>query len=127
MENIWLILLLLNDLFLTKTKFKHKMWHRTTCTGPERRNGFKYKNGEIRINPFGNQINYILIKRRDLPFVSNSNSYEGIGLNTDPKHVKAELQIEWFKMKISKKKEGINICDTMKFRENPGNCLVLAN
>ena len=33
----------------------------------------------------------------------------GIGLNTDHKLVKAELQIECFKMKISKKKEGINI------------------
>ena len=28
---------LLNDLFLTNTKFKHKMCHRKTQTGPERR------------------------------------------------------------------------------------------
>ena len=37
----------------------------------------------------------------------NSCSYRGIGLNIDHQLVKAELQIEWFKMKISKKKEGI--------------------
>ena len=36
---------LLNDLFLTNTKFKHRMCHRTTWTGPERRNEFKDKNG----------------------------------------------------------------------------------
>ena len=49
--------------FLTNTKLKHKMCHRTTWTGPERRNEFKDKNGEIRRNPFRNQIDYILIKR----------------------------------------------------------------
>ena len=95
---------LLNDLFLKNTMFKHKMCHRTTWTGPERRNELKYKNGEIRRNPFRNQIDYILIKRRDLSFVRYQCSYGGIGLNTDYKLVKAELQIEWFKMKISKKK-----------------------
>ena len=100
---------LLNDLFLTNTKFKHKVCHRTTWTGLERRNEFKDKNGEIRRNPFRNQIDYILIKRRDLPFVRNSHSYGGIGLNTDYKLVKLELQIEWFKMKISMKKESIYI------------------
>ena len=36
-------------------------------------------------------------------------SYGGFGLNTYHKRVKAELQIEWFKMNFSKKKEGINI------------------
>ena len=50
-----------------------------------------------------------MIKIRDLPFVRHSHSYGGIGLNTDHKLVKADLQIEWFKMKISKKIEGINI------------------
>ena len=100
----------LNDLFLTNTKFKHIMCHRMTWTGPERRNEFKDKNREIRRNPFRNKINYILVKRRViLPFGRNSCSYEGIGLNTDHKLVKAELLIVWFKMKISKKKEGINI------------------
>ena len=54
---------LLNDLFLTNIKFKHKMCHRTTWIGPERRNEFKDKYGEIRRNPFRNQIDYILIKR----------------------------------------------------------------
>ena len=105
---------LLNDLFLTNTKFKHKMHHRTTWTGPERRNEFKDKNGEIRRNPFKNQIHYILIKRRDLPFVRNSHSYGGVGLNTDRKHAKAELQIKWFKMKISKKKKKAQIWTNLK-------------
>ena len=95
---------LLNNLSLTNTKFKHKMCHRTAWTGPERRNEFKGKNREIRRNPSRNQIDYILIKRRDFLFVRNSCSYGGIGLNTYHKLVKAELQIERFKMKISKKK-----------------------
>ena len=95
---------LLNDLSLTNTRCVIE----TTWTGPERRSEFKDKNGEIRRNPFRNQIDNILIKGRDLPFVRNSCLYGGIGLNTDHKLVKAKLQIEWFKMKISKKKEGIN-------------------
>ena len=64
---------------------------------------------EIGRNPFRKQIDCILIKKRDLPFVRNSHSYGGIGLNTDHKLVKRELQIVWFKMKISKKKESVNI------------------
>ena len=95
---------LLSDIFLTNTNFKHKTCHRTTWTGLERRNEFKDKNGEVRRNPFRNQIDYILIKRRDLPLVRNSHTYGDIGLNTNHKIVKAELQIEWIKMKISKKK-----------------------
>ena len=43
---------LLNNLFLTNTKFKQKMCHRTAWIGPERRNEFKDKNGEIRRNTF---------------------------------------------------------------------------
>ena len=39
------------------------------------------------------------MKRRDLPFIEIHAHIEGIGLNTDHKLVKAELQIEWFKMK----------------------------
>ena len=46
---------LLNDSFLTNTKFKHKMCHRTTWTGPERRRELKDRNGEIRGNLFRNQ------------------------------------------------------------------------
>ena len=60
------------------------MCHRTTWTGLERRTEFKDKNREIR-NSFWNQINYILIKRRDLRVVRNSHLYGGIGLNTDHK------------------------------------------
>ena len=55
---------LLNGLFLTNTKFKHKICYKTTWTGPERRNEFKDKNGEIRRNAFRNQIDYIFIKKR---------------------------------------------------------------
>ena len=109
---------LLNDFFLRNIKFKHKMCHRTTWTGPGRRIEFEDKNGEIRRNPFRNQINYILIKRRDSPFERNSCSYGGIGLNKDHKFVKAEPQIEWLKMKINKKKEDINI-DNFKDSRNP--------
>ena len=58
-----------------------------------------------------------MIKRKDIPFARNCHSYGGIGLNADHKLVKAGLQIEWFKMKISKKKEGINI-DNFKDARN---------
>ena len=68
------------------------MCHRTKWTGPERRNEFKDKNWDIRRNPFRNEIKYILINIRDLPFVRNSCSCGGIGLNTGHKLVKAEQQ-----------------------------------
>ena len=50
-----------HELFLSNTKFPHKMCHRTTWTCPERKNEFKDKNGEVRRNPYRNQIDYIMI------------------------------------------------------------------
>ena len=58
-----------------------------------------------------------MIKGRDLPFVRISCSYGSIALNTDHNLVKAELQIEWSKMKINKKIEGITI-DSFKDSRN---------
>ena len=69
----------------------NKLCHKTTWTGPERRNEFKDKEWGDKKKSIQEQIDYILIKRRDLPFVRNSHSYGGIGLNTDNKLVKAEL------------------------------------
>ena len=39
---------LINDLFLTNTKFTHKMCYRTMWKGPERTKQFTDKNGGIR-------------------------------------------------------------------------------
>ncbi len=65
-----------NELFLTNTKFPHKFCHRTTWVGPERRKEFKdQKSGELKRNPYRNQIDYVMIRRRDLNFVEDSRSY----------------------------------------------------
>ena len=105
-----------NELFLTNTNFKHQMSHRTTWTGPERHETFKDKDGTTRRNPYRNQIDYIMIRKRDLHFVKNSRAYGGINVNTDHKMVKAELKIEWFKVKKKQQEIGLNI-QNLKFKE----------
>ncbi len=65
-----------NELFLTNTKFPHKFSHRTTWVGPERKKEFYNKSsGKVRRNPYRNQIDYVMIRRRDLQFVEDSRSY----------------------------------------------------
>ena len=69
-----------NNLFLTNTLFQHKMSRRSTWTAPYR--PLKI-NGEIRRNPIRNQIDYILISKKHLDFVTNSRSYNNIETVTD--------------------------------------------
>ncbi len=106
-----------NDLFLTNTRFPHKMCHRTTWTGPERKGDFRDKNGKIRRNPYRNQIDYIMIKNRDLNFVEDSRSYGGINTQSDHKLVKTRLNIRWYRMKVNKSIPGINL-HNFKDKEN---------
>ena len=58
------------------------MSHRTTWEMPERPNS-KDRNGEIRRNPYRNQIDYIIIKRRHVSAITNSRSYHNIATQTD--------------------------------------------
>ena len=60
---------LANQLFLTNTKSKHKMCHRTTWAAPDKNNDTKDKDGSIRRNLYRNQIDYLIMKNRDLVFV----------------------------------------------------------
>ena len=71
-----------NDMILTNTLFQHKMSHRTTWEMPEKPNS-KDKNGEPRRNPYRNQIDYIIVKRRHVNAVTDSRSYQNIATQTD--------------------------------------------
>ena len=85
-----------NDLFLTNTKFQHKMSHRTTWTAPYRR--IRTKNGELRRNPIRNQIDYILINNRYLQFTTNSRSYNNLETDTDHNLVLMNLRTQLSKL-----------------------------
>ena len=85
-----------HDLFLTNTKFRHKMAHRTTWTAPFR--NFVTKNGEQRRNPIRNQIDYILINNQYLRFVTDSRSHGGIDTETDHKLVRMSVRLDMYKL-----------------------------
>ena len=59
-----------NDLVLTNTLFQHKLSHITTWESPYRK--LVYKDGTIRKHPFRNQIDYILIRKKDRKVIRNS-------------------------------------------------------
>ena len=85
-----------NNLFITNTKFRHKMCNRTTWTAPFR--NFKMSDGRERKNPVRNQIDYILVNKPFLRFVKNSRSYGGINTETDHKLVKMILHLQLYKL-----------------------------
>ena len=62
-----------HDLVLTNTKFQHKLLHGTTWESACRRH--TTKDGEERRNPHRNQIDYILVRKRNMQQVTNSRSY----------------------------------------------------
>ena len=70
-----------NELFLTNTFFKHKLAHITTWESPEFIN--RTHNGEIRRNPYRNQIDYIATRLNYRQFITDSRSYNGIDISTD--------------------------------------------
>eukprot|EP00794_Sanderia_malayensis_P010172 gene10172-11213_t len=102
-----------NDLVLTNTLFKHKMSHRVTWECPERIKDHNDKSGEKRNNPYRNQIDYIMISHQHRNFVTNSRSYSGIDTKTDHRLVRANIRMDWYKMKIEKREP---ILDMDKFK-----------
>ena len=52
-----------NGLILTNTQFYHEMAHRTTWVCPERKEDHQDRHGNIRRNPYKNQIAYTLIRK----------------------------------------------------------------
>ena len=71
-----------NGLVLTNTKFQHKMAHITTWEAPERKNA-KDRNGELRRNPYRNQIDYIIIRKKNMKIVKDSRSYSNLETKSD--------------------------------------------
>lgn len=51
-------MLMRNEMILCNTMFPHKMAHRTTWEAPERKEDHRDRNGEIRRNPYRNQIHH---------------------------------------------------------------------
>ena len=92
-----------HDLILTNTLFQHKRTHRTTWEAPFR--NFTTSSGEERRNPVRNQIDYIITRTEHRKFVTNARSYGGIWTDTDHKLVKANMKVEWYKIKNRKEKE----------------------
>ena len=91
-----------NELYITNTFSDHKMAHRTTWTCPERVQDHKDKDGNIRRNPYINQLDYIMTKTQYKTLVTDSRSYAGFETNTDHHFVKASFRLEWYTMKPKK-------------------------
>ena len=89
-----------NDMMLTNTLFQHKMSRRTTWTAPYR--PLKMKNGETRRKPIHRQIDYILLDKKQVRFVTNSRSYNSIKTDTDHNMVIMNLLLELSKMQKPK-------------------------
>ena len=90
-----------NELFLTNTKFRHKMSRRSTWSAPYKPIMTSY--GKIRRNPVRNQIDYILINKRHLQFVTNSRSYNNTQTISDHNLVIMNLRLELNKLRRPKK------------------------
>ena len=93
-----------NKLILTNTLFPHRLAHRTTWTSNERIKDHKHADGTNRRNPYRNQIDYIITKKTHRQFIQNSRSYSGIETYTDHKLVKAEMRLEWWRLKRQREK-----------------------
>ena len=71
-----------NNLILKNTKFQHQMKNRTTWQAPENRNQ-NDANGEIRRHPIRNQIDYIIVRKKDFSKILDSRSYSGTETRSD--------------------------------------------
>ena len=92
-----------NELHITNTFFDHKMAHRTTWICPGRVQDHKDKYGNIRRNPYINQIDYIMTKTKYKTLLTDSRSYAGFKISTVHRLVKASFGLEWYKMKPKKR------------------------
>ena len=79
------------------------MAHRTTWICPECVQDHKDKDGNIRRNPYRNQIDYIITRTQYKALVTDSRSYAGFETSTDHRLVKASFKLEWYKMKPKKR------------------------
>ena len=90
-----------NKLFLSNTKFKHKPAHTSTWTAPYQ--PIRMRNGEIRKHPIRNQIDYLLIDNRHLPFVTDSRSFSNIHTESDHHLVLMTLNLQLSRLNRPKK------------------------
>ena len=81
------------------------MAHRTTWVCPERKQEHRDKYGNIRRNPYRNQIDYILVKTQHRNMLQNSRSYSGMNTSTDHRLVVANMKLTWYKCFETNKKE----------------------
>lgn len=80
-----------NDLLVTNTTFQHKLSHVTTWEAPTRK--LIYRDGTKRINPFRNQIDFILARSKDRLRITDSRSYSGTTTYTDHRLVLTTMRI----------------------------------
>ena len=80
--------IVMNNLFVTNTSFKHSSRHITTRTGWIKDRATNYS------RPFYSQIDYILCRTRCKPLLSNARSYSGTLLESDHKIVVTSLIID---------------------------------
>ena len=78
------------------------MAHRTTWICPERVQDHKDRNGNIRRNPYRNQIDYIITRTQYKALVTDSRSYAGFETSKDYRLVKASFRLNWYNMKPKK-------------------------
>ena len=69
------------------------MKNRTTWEMPEKPNS-KDKYGNVRRNPYRNQIDYVIVRRKHLLYVTNAQSYTSINTETDHKLVIMKTKIK---------------------------------
>ena len=109
-----------HGLFLTNTKFQHKPSQRSTW-----RNSYRpttTKNGEIRKNPVRNQIDYILIDKRHLRFVTEARSVNNIQCDSDHNLVVMHMTIQLSRINAPKKALNPEInCENFKLPEYANN------
>eukprot|EP00794_Sanderia_malayensis_P004055 gene4055-4606_t len=102
-------MLLRNNMILCNTLFPHKMAHRVTWESPSNRQEQEDKHGNIRKNPYRNQIDFIMMRSKHRNFVEDARSYSGIETFTDHRLVKAKINIKWYELKSCKKTPKLNI------------------
>ena len=66
------------------------------------------KSGEIRLNPYRNQIDYIMVKNRININIADSRSHGGMSAKSDHKPVITQIEIKWPLEKSKKFNKNIN-------------------
>ena len=107
-----------NELILTNTQFYHKLSHRSTWVCPERKEEHKNKNGMVRRNPYRNQIDYTLVRKKHKSMLTNSRTYSGINTNSDHRLVMTKMNVKWSKAYKNKQNEEIINMEQLKNEEN---------